>query len=334
MKEALFYNKTDNNRVQCKLCPHNCFISEGNIGACKVRKNHQGRLISENYGKISGYQLDPIEKKPLYHFYPGKNILSFGSVGCNLHCKFCQNHEIAQSSVKRSNLKDLSPDSIANDALRRQNNIGIAYTYNEPIIFYEFMRDTALLAKQLGLKNVMVTNGFISISPLEKLFGFIDAFNIDLKAFTEDFYKKLTNSDLKPVKEALKIIKGSGLHFEITNLIIPGFNDNNSDFIQMLHWIQKELGEDTVLHLSRYFPRYQMTKASTPLNTMEEFYRLAKTYLKFVYLGNMESENAQNTFCPSCNSLLIKRNYYTVDIINLDMQGSCTNCNHKVIEYI
>jgi len=334
MKEALFYSKLDRNKVKCELCPHLCIINEGKTGNCKVRSNIKGNLISENYGKISGYHLDPVEKKPLYHYYPGKSILSIGSVGCNLHCKFCQNHEIAQIGVNGISLKELSPDSIVNEAARRQNNIGIAYTYNEPLVFYEFMRDTALLAKQMELKNVMVTNGFFLPEPLERMFHFIDAFSVDLKAFTDNFYNKITFSGLKPVKESLIEIKKAGKHFEITNLIIPGLNDNQEDFISMLEWIQMELGEETILHLSRYFPRYKLTNPPTPEIKIEEFYNIAVKYLKFVYMGNLQSKTGQNTYCPFCKTLIISRNYYQVNIEKMGHGGFCPKCNEKVLDYI
>ncbi len=334
MKEALFYIKGEDSSVKCELCPHLCIIPEGKTGNCKVRTNFGGKLIADNYGKISGHHLDPIEKKPLYHYYPGKSILSIGSVGCNLHCKFCQNYEIAQTGVNGFTLNELSPDSIVNDARRRSNNIGVAYTYNEPLVFYEFMRDTALLAKQLGLKNVMVTNGFFSPAPLERMFHFIDAFSVDLKSFTDDFYKKVTFSSLKSVKDSLIEIKKSGLHFEITNLIIPGLNDEQDNFIGMLEWIQKELGEDTVLHLSRYFPRYKLTIPPTTERKIEELFAISTRYLKYVYMGNMDSKIGQNTYCPSCNHILITRNYYNVNTDKIGKDGTCPNCHQKVIEYI
>jgi len=333
MKEALFYINQNDNTVKCELCPHLCIIPLGKTGNCKVRTNIAGKLIADNYGKISGYHLDPIEKKPLYHYYPGKSILSIGSVGCNMHCKFCQNYEIAQSGVNGFSLKDLSSDSIVNDARRRQNNIGIAYTYNEPLVFYEFMRDTALLAKQLGLKNVMVTNGFFSPAPLERMFNFIDAFSVDLKGFTDDFYKSMTFASLQPVLDSLVEIKKSGIHFEITNLIVPGINDNLEDFVKMLKWIQKELGDETVLHLSRYFPRYKLTIAPTPEGEIKALYDIASRYLKYVYMGNMETEKGQNTYCPSCNHLLIARNFYHINIDKMEQGGLCSNCRQKVIEY-
>jgi len=331
MKEALFYTQLDESTIQCELCPQYCIILKGKTGNCRVRTNIDGKLITENYGKISGYHLDPIEKKPLYHFFPGKSILSIGSVGCNLHCKFCQNHEIAQSCVKDLVIRDFSPDSISNDAMRRPNNIGIAYTYNEPLVFYEFMRDTALLARQLGLRNVMVTNGFISLAPLGRMFHFIDAFSVDLKAFTEDFYKKITLSGLQPVKDALIEIKKSGIHFEITNLIVTDLNDNKNDFIKMLEWIQKELGENTILHLSRYFPHYKLNNPPTSEKKMVDFYQIATKYLKFVYLGNMQSSTGQNTYCPSCNQLLISRDLYNIKKQGIRKDGTCSNCNEKVI---
>lgn len=333
MKEALFYSKLDNNKVRCELCPHNCIIDIGKTGNCKVRTNHNGMLISENYGKISGCHLDPIEKKPLYHFYPGKSILSLGSYGCNLHCNFCQNYEISQCEPGTAKGLELSPDSVVNDALRKQNNIGIAYTYNEPLIFYEFMRDVALLAKQYNLKNVMVSNGFFNPLPLEKMLVFIDAFSIDLKAFTDEFYKKQTKSGIQEVKESLVRIKTSGIHLEITNLIIPGLNDDSAIFKEMINWIKNELGKDTILHLSRYFPRYKSTRPPTPKDKLEEFHELASKELDYVYIGNIADNKGQNTYCPSCKNLLINRSGYYIKKTGLDEEGKCNKCKTKVIDY-
>jgi len=335
MFEAQFYNKTDNEKVQCTLCPHNCVLENEQKGICKVRINKKGKLFSENYGKISGYSFDPIEKKPLYHYYPSKEIFSIGSVGCNLHCQFCQNHEISQNSVDSfRNLNDLSVSSLVNIALRNKKNIGIAYTYNEPLVFYEFMKDTALLAKQSGLKNIMVTNGFINKAPLNQLLKFIDAFSVDLKAFTNDFYKKITFSKLQPVLDNLRTIKKSGRFLEITNLVIPSLNDDINIFEDMLKWINKELGRDTVLHLSKYFPKYKITIEPTGANTLINMYELAKTYLDFVYIGNLSTNKGQNTYCNTCDSLLIDRNGYSTNIFGLDKNGYCLNCKTKIIENI
>jgi len=333
VKEAMFYTKLEGNKVQCKLCPHECIIEEGKLGNCRVRANQSGQLISENYGKISGFHSDPIEKKPLYHYYPGKSILSIGSVGCNLHCKFCQNHEIAQTSVKGINLRELSPDSIVNDAMRIKNNLGIAYTYNEPLVYYEFMRDTALLSKQYGLKNVMVTNGFFMPEPLERMFHFIDAFSVDLKAFTEAFYKKVTLSGLKPVKDSLKSIARSGIFFEITNLIVPGLNDNPDDFTEMMKWISEELGENTVLHLSRYFPRYKLSVPPTSSEKIKELYDIAANYLNYVYIGNLTTNTGKNTYCPKCKSLVIERDGYFVNKTGMNNNGQCSKCKHLIINH-
>ncbi|MDF1547412.1 MAG: AmmeMemoRadiSam system radical SAM enzyme [Bacteroidales bacterium] len=334
MREALFYCKEEDDMVRCELCPHLCLINKGKAGNCRVRVNHNGTLIAENYGKISGFHADPIEKKPLYHYYPGKSILSIGSVGCNLHCKFCQNYEIAQSGVKGIQLKELSPDSIVNDAMRLKNNIGIAYTYNEPFIFYEFMRDTALLAKQYDLKNVMVTNGFFMEGPLESMLNFIDAFSVDLKAFTEEFYKKITKSILEPIKKNLIKINNSGKFLEITNLIIPGLNDDENHFVEMIKWIKNELGENTVLHLSRYFPRYKLSVPATSSEKMTNFYNIAAEHLNYVYIGNLLTLNGQNTHCSKCNNVVISRNGYAVNTEGLDQNGQCLICRNKIIEHL
>jgi pyruvate formate lyase activating enzyme len=334
MKEAHFYIKLNGNKVKCELCPHNCIIADGNSGNCKVRKNEKGILLSVNYGKLSGYQLDPVEKKPLYHFYPGKSILSIGSFGCNLHCQFCQNFEISQNASNPGHTLELSPESIINDALRKKDNIGIAYTYNEPLVFYEFMRDTALLAKQHKLKNVMVSNGYISPAPLDKLLLLIDAFNIDLKAFTNDFYKNYTRSEIEEVKRCLIAIHKAGKHLEITNLVIPEINDDKQIFEAMVEWINNELGNDTVLHLSRYFPRYKMTTPPTSQRKLDELYRIAKESLDFVYIGNMTGTEGQNTYCPNCQILLIQRDGYDIELENLGLDGKCKKCQTKVIENI
>lgn len=331
--EAQYYSKLDNNKVQCNLCPHNCVLNEGKQGICKVRANQKGSLVAENHGRISGYHFDPVEKKPLYHFYPGKEILSIGSVGCNLHCQFCQNHEIAQTGVNNyPYLKELSSGAIVNAALQQKNNIGIAYTYNEPLVFFEFMKDTALKAKQSGLKNVMVSNGFINKEPLESLLKFIDAFSIDLKAFTDYFYKKVTFSELKPVLQSLKTIKESGRLLELTNLVIPTLNDDENVFKEMVSWIHDELGKETVLHISRYHPMYKMNIERTGAQKMHSLYKIASKQLDFVYLGNLSSPKEQNTYCPSCKKTVIQRNNYTTRTIGLDNKGNCIYCGTKVVD--
>ncbi len=230
-------------------------------------------------------------------------------------------------------LKELLPGAIVNAALRQENNIGIAYTYNEPLVFFEFMKDVALNAKQNGLKNVMVTNGFIKPEPLESLVKFIDAFSVDLKAFTDVFYKRITLSKLNPVLESLKNIKKSGKFLEITNLVIPTLNDDKKKFEDMVKWISEELGKDTVLHISRYHPMYKMSIESTAPDTLFSLFEIANKYLDFVYLGNLHSAKGQNTYCPGCKKMVIERSGYYTKTNGLDENGDCIYCKTKVIEH-
>jgi len=334
MKEARFY-QSEKGKVKCTLCPHYCILNDGKTGSCKVRKNMGGKLISENYEQLCSMHSDPVEKKPLYHFYPGRNILSVGSVGCNLHCKFCQNWEISQSGADYSiPLKTFPANNIVEKALLEKDNIGIAYTYNEPTVWYEYMLEIAILAHEQGLKNVMVTNGFINPEPLRELMPFIDAFSIDLKAFTNDFYKELTSAKLEPVLNSIKQIKAAGKHLEITNLVITNRNDHNDEFKEMVDWIADEIGKDAVLHISKYFPTYKMSEIATPDKTLLEFYKIASNKLDYVYLGNMRSNKGQNTYCPNCHSLVIERSGYFTDTNGLKANGKCMNCNKSIIKEI
>jgi pyruvate formate lyase activating enzyme len=295
-----------------------------------VRTNEGGKLQADNYGKLCSIHLDPIEKKPLYHFYPGRNILSIGSVGCNLQCKFCQNWEISQTSVKEyPYLKESSPKAVVDLAENEVENLGIAYTYNEPTVWYEYMKDIAALSNKSGLKNVMVTNGFIKPEPLKELFPVMDAFSVDLKAFTETFYKHLTSSRLKPVLASLKAIRQSGRHLEITNLLIPDENDDETDFREMMKWIQGELGADTVLHISRFFPTYKLVHNATPVALLEKFNHIAREYLKYVYLGNVSAGHGQDTVCPGCGHTLITRSGYQTAVVGLD-DTKCAECGEEV----
>lgn len=334
MKKAKYQEVAENEKVKCLLCPHNCIISKNKTGICVVRKNVDGELVSLNYSKISGFHFDPIEKKPLYHFFPSKIILSVGSIGCNLKCNFCQNWEIAsiREEIFEENifLQNLSVEELAKQAIAKKENIGIAYTYNEPTVFYEYMLEAAKLTKRQNLKNVMISNGFINQKPLNELLDYIDAFNIDLKAFNENFYKKLTSSQLEPVKETLKQIRKSGKHLEITNLVITDENDNLKEFEEMLKWISGELGENTVLHLSRYFPRYKLNHDSTPSDILFDFLHKAHEYLPYTYLGNIISYEGQNTYCPQCGELLIARNGYSIEIKNLTKDSKCKSCEKEI----
>ncbi|MCK4661780.1 MAG: AmmeMemoRadiSam system radical SAM enzyme [Bacteroidales bacterium] len=331
MKEAQFYINLDNNKIKCTLCPHNCIVDLNKRGVCGVRKNIKGKLVSEIYGKLCSLNFDPIEKKPLYHFFPGKIILSLGSIGCNFKCKFCQNNDISQSTIDDfPYLKEYSSDNIINIAVNQPNNTGIAFTYNEPTVWYEFMLEIAIKAKKNNLNTSMVTNGHINNKPLEELIDYMDAFNVDLKAFTNDFYKKQTSGNLEPVKETLKFIVSKNKHLEITNLIIPTLNDDPKIFEQMIKWISKELGENIVLHLSKYFPRYKMNIPETSISKLIEFYEIAKKELNYVYLGNVAYHEGNNTICNKCRETVILRKGYYTQLTGIDINGNCNNCGNKI----
>jgi len=318
--------------LECRLCPHFCKIAPGRRGLCGVRKNIGERIELMTYGVISGHSLDPVEKKPLYHFFPGHNILSIGSYGCNMKCDFCQNWHISQKSDEAfSDITD--PDSIAKEAVNSLKNAGLAFTYNEPVIWFEFVRDTALKIKEKGLYTVLVSNGFVNRDPLNEIIGFIDAFNIDLKAFNESFYKKLTGAELGPVKDSLRQIAKAGKHIEITSLIIPGRNDSIEEMEAESRWISEELGNETPFHLSRYFPMYKRNDPPTPQETLSRLFETASKNLKYVYMGNTPGEAGQDTHCSLCGKVVTKRTGYKTGLLNLDGTGKCTSCGNQVYRY-
>jgi pyruvate formate lyase activating enzyme len=321
--------KKSDDKLECQLCPHYCKLAIGKTGICGVRKNTGKKIELITYGVISGYSLDPVEKKPLYHFFPGHNILSIGSFGCNMRCDFCQNFHISQK-VPESLVPEVTINKIIKDALSTEKNIGIAFTYNEPIIWFEYMRDVAEIAKKEGLYTVMVSNGFVNSEPLKEIIEFIDAFNIDLKAFNNDFYRRLTGAELEPVKKSLKQIAGSGKHLEITTLIIPGQNDSEKEMKLQSEWIAGELGKDIPFHLSKYFPTYKRENPSTPEGSLIKLFDIASEKLDFVYLGNSHSSTGQNTSCPGCGAEVTIRSGYKTRLINLDEDGKCTCCGTLV----
>ena len=336
MHQAVFYSMGTNDSVLCELCPQNCTITPGNFGVCGTRLNHNGKLVADSYGKITALHSDPIEKKPLYHFYPGSKILSVGSYGCNLKCTFCQNYHISQPDYhSRLPYKYYDPQEILDMATDVENNTGIAFTYNEPVISFEFVRDTARLAKEKGLKNVMVSNGFINPEPLDQLLEVIDAFNIDLKAFDDDFYKNITRSSLQPVLKTMQTIAAGSAHLEITHLVIPGLNDDRKQFREMVKWIAGELGKYTPLHISRYFPQHKLKTDPTPTETIFEFYETAKKQLAYVYPGNIHTYGGiSDTHCPGCSITVIERGGYSAGIKNLTAGGKCSKCNFQIIKHL
>lgn len=329
IKEAAYYVKEPDG-VRCKLCPHNCFIRDGARGFCRVRRNTEQQLIADSWGKISAVHLDPMEKKPLYHFYPGRPVLSIGSYGCNMVCKCCQNWQISQSPGRRLN-RMILPEDVVESALSQSGNIGIAYTYNEPSVGFEYVLETAKLAQRKDLKNVMVSNGYISKEPLLELLTVIDAFNIDLKGFNTDFYRSFTGAFLDPVLETLSAIRKSGRHLEITCLIVPTMNDNPIDFRKMTNWIADHLGPETILHLSAYHPDYKLEIESTSAAVMKQLRNAAKERLFHVYAGNIRLENFQNTRCSNCGNEIVFRSGFLVDTKGLRNDGSCIYCGKKEI---
>jgi len=273
-------------KVICELCPHHCALEEGKTGICRARKNVQGTIICENYGKVTSMALDPIEKKPLHCFYPGSRILSVGSYGCNLRCPFCQNSDISMADAGTAETQFVSPETLVEKALAlvKQGNIGIAYTYNEPLVGYEYVLDCAKLAREHTLKNVLVTNGTICEKPLLELLPYIDAMNIDLKAFTERFYKMI-GGDLETVKQTIRLAARTS-HVEITTLIVPGENDSEAEMDALSLWLAS-VDPEIPLHVTRFFPRWKMTdRDATPVKTVYALAQIARRHLKYVYEGN------------------------------------------------
>jgi pyruvate formate lyase activating enzyme len=321
--EAEFYERLPEGDLVCRLCPQQCRITVGKSGFCGIRINREGKLETINYGQVSGIGLDPIEKKPLYHYYPGRLILSVGTVGCNLACRFCQNWQISR---EKSPTKSMTPEQLvelAEELRQEKDNIGVAYTYSEPGVWYEFLIKTMPRIRERGLKNVLVTNAFLEPEPWKKLLKWTDAANIDLKGFTESYYQRLCGGKLAPVLENIKAAS-SLIHMELTTLIIPGENDRPEQIRKMAQWIAA-LDPEIPLHLSRYFPNYRLRKPATPLITMEESLVIAKKYLKYVYLGNVGKAN--NTYCPECGSLLVERDGFQTRIFNMNI---CRECGKMV----
>ena len=328
MRTALYFNVKDakDKIVQCVLCPHGCIMVPGKTGICKARKNIDGILNSLSYGKFTSINLDPIEKKPLYHFHPGKQILSVGSFGCNFRCSFCQNWEISQSGVDDIPLTEMSCEAAL--ALAKKNNsVGIAYTYNEPLINFEWVLECSKLFRKNNLKNVVVTNGYISKEPLEELAPYLDAANVDIKFFNEAAHKKMTNGSLEFVKQSVELLVKNKVHVELTNLIIPGENDRLDEIEQMAKWVA-HLDRRIPLHFSRYFPSYKLQTPPTDMKILTEAYQAAKKHLKHVYVGNINDFNYSNTNCEVCGETLIERRGYSVNPVNLEGK-KCKKCKSE-----
>lgn len=330
LKEAKYYRKIENKKVQCLLCPHKCIIPPGKRGFCGVRKNIDGKLYSLVYGNPCAVHIDPIEKKPLFHFYPKSKVFSIATAGCNLRCKFCQNWHISQSRPEETTNYNLPPTKLIEEIKKSGCSI-IAYTYTEPTIFYEYMLETAKLAHQNGIKNVMHSAGFINPEPLRELCKYLDAANVDLKGFNEEYYGKICAGSLQPVLESLKTIKEQGVWLEVTNLIVPGLNDNPEEIEQMCIWIKENLGTEMPVHFSRFYPTYKLKNLfPTAVESLEKAREIALNVgLKYVYIGNVGGHYGETTYCPKCGKVLIRRVGYRI-LENNIVDAKCKFCGEKI----
>jgi len=326
-REAAYYEHIENNKVRCLLCPHRCVIGPGKVGICRVRRNREGRLVAETYGQCASFAIDPIEKKPLYHFYPGSAIFSVGSRGCNLRCRFCQNYSLAHG---QPNTRYISPADLTEIVLARApESIGIAFTYNEPLVSFEYLLAASAEARKSNLKTVVVSNGFMNKEPFLELLPLVDAFNIDLKGFSEDYYRRLTGGRVEDVKRNIALAKEHGCHVEVTTLLVTGENDSPEEIGELARWLAAEAGKNTPLHLSRYFPAFKMDLPPTPLEAMEKAYDMAREELHHVYLGNAPELGKSDTYCPQCGVLAISRRWGRVTIEHL--QGTqCGRCGYNL----
>jgi len=331
MIKAELFIKLENGRVKCLLCSHYCKIESGKLGICKVRKNISGELYSLNSDKVISMSSDPIEKKPLYHFLPASISYSIAAMGCNFSCDFCQNHSI--SMLEDSNEiygKNFSPYDIIKNALH-YNAKSIAYTYTEPVIYYELMKETAIVAKAEGLKNIMVTNGFLSNEAIDNLLYDIDAVNIDIKAFSDNFYRQYCKGRLEPVLNTIKRMKEANIHIEITTLLINGKNDKQEEIKALIDFIL-QTDPEIPWHISRFYPMYKFNNhEATDIDSIYKIVELAKNMgLQYVYSGNIQNNKYSNTLCPNCNTILIERTGYFTKIMDLH-KGKCLRCN-KIIK--
>lgn len=318
----MFYEKTNNNCIVCNLCPHNCHIQDGGRGLCGPRKVYDGKLYNSNYGEISSISLDPIEKKPLYHYKPGSYILSVGSFGCNFKCGFCQNYSISQYDV---DTRYLEPEDLINLALAQENNIGIAFTYNEPSIWYEYIWDVSRKAVDKNIDIVLVSNGYVSKEPLKELLPYISAMNIDLKAFKDEYYKDVCKGDIKDVLENIKLCSEK-THVEITTLLVNGYNDSEEEIEELCKWVAS-VDKNIPVHFSRYFPSYKFKEEPTPVERVLSAKKIGNKYLNYVYIGNISGVD-NNTYCPKCDNLAIKREGY--DIKDLRIKEKCVSCGFNI----
>jgi pyruvate formate lyase activating enzyme len=332
LKEALFYHKLDAQKVKCELCPHFCLIADGKRGVCGVRENKAGTLYSLVYGKVVSESVDPIEKKPLFHFLPGSTSYSIATVGCNFRCDFCQNYGISQSPREQHEIagEDRSPDDIVRAALEEQCR-SISYTYTEPTIYFEFAYDCMKPARAKKLKNVFVSNGFMNPPVVKMAQPYLDAANIDLKSFSDETYRKICGGKLAPVLETLKLMKKMKIWLEVTTLVVPGLNDSREELAEIARFIKKELSDDTPWHVTGFYPTYKMLdRPRTPAETLVKAREIGlETGLKYVYAGNLPIKGAEDTRCSKCGQIVIQRSGFEV-MENLVKDGKCGLCNGPI----
>jgi pyruvate formate lyase activating enzyme len=329
-KLSPFFSQLEGRRIRCELCPRLCEVAEGERGYCRVRENIGGRYYSLVYGNPCAVHVDPIEKKPFFHVLPETTSFSLATAGCNFDCKFCQNWEISQALPDETNNYDLPPEKVVEFAIRNQCQ-SVASTYVEPTIFMEYMIDIGRLARKQGLLNVMHSNGFVNAAPLQELMKHLDAACIDLKGYTETYYREITEGALAPVLATLQRLRRSGIHTEIVNLIVPGKNDDMAQVRAMCQWIKKELGPEVPLHFSKFYPLYKLKSLPpTPVDTLEQARKVAlEEGLHFVYIGNVPGHPGENTYCPQCGTILIQRIGYRVEVHGLK-EGSCQRCGRHI----
>ncbi len=330
VKLSPYFTSLDGGEIRCELCPRRCRLSRGKRGFCRVRENREGKCYSLVYTNPCAFHLDPIEKNPLFHVLPGTRSLSLATAGCNFTCKFCQTWEISQASPEDVYSYEIPPEMVVKRA-KQMKALSVAYTFVEPVIFYEYMVEIGSSAKKAGLLSLIHSNGFINPDPLQNLCTVLDAANIDLKGFSDEFYGELCGGELNPVLETLKMLKRENIHLEITNLIIPTKNDDMSLVREMCLWVKGELGSDTPIHFSRFYPLYKLKNLPpTPVSTLEDAREVAlSSGLEYVYIGNVPGHEGENTFCPKCGNMLVQRTGYMVGEVHLQA-GKCVYCGKPI----
>lgn len=329
-REAMHYEPMGKGLVHCMLCPRNCVIADGLRGHCGVRENQKGKLYTLVFGHPCTYHNDPIEKKPFFHFLPGTNAFSLATAGCNFDCKFCQNWQISQAKPEEVTSCDMPPEKVVELALAEKSP-AIAYTYTEPVIFYEYMYETAKMGNRRGVRSVMVTNGFIQRKPMAELCEHLAAVKVDLKAITEKFYREICDGTLAPVLETLKLLKEVGIWHEVVVLLVPTLNDSEKEITELCGWVKRELGPLVPIHFTRYYPTYKIKNIPpTPVATLEKARDIAlKAGIQFAYVGNVPGHPRENTFCPKCRKMVIDRVGYHVDLSGMK-KGACASCGQPI----